>query len=60
MFGIRSIPTLMVFREKVGVFGQPGMLPAEAIEDILVQVKDLDMEEVHAQVAQQQAKETEA
>ncbi len=60
MFAIRSIPTIMVFREKVGVFGQPGMLPAEALEDILGQVKGLDMEEVHAQVAQQKAKETEA
>ncbi len=57
LFGIRSIPTLMVFREKVGVFGQPGMLPAEALEDILDQVKKLDMEEVHAQVAAQQQKE---
>jgi thioredoxin len=60
LFGIRSIPTVMVFREKVGVFGQPGMLPAEALEDILNQVKALDMKEVHAQVAAQQAKEAEA
>ena len=60
MFAIRSIPTLMVFREKVGVFGQPGMLPAETLEDILGQVKALDMEEVHAQVTQQQSQETEA
>ena len=60
MFAIRSIPTLMVFREKVGVFGQPGMLPADALEDILGQVKGLDMEEVHAQVSQQQSQETEA
>ncbi|RLE27785.1 MAG: thiol reductase thioredoxin [Acidobacteria bacterium] len=60
MFGIRSIPTVMVFREKVGVFSQPGMLPAEALEDVLGQVKGLDMEEVHAQVTQQKAKETQA
>ena len=60
MFSIRSIPTVMVFREKVGVFSQPGMLPAEALEDVLTQVKTLDMEEVHAQVAQQQGKNTEA
>ena len=60
MFGIRSIPTVMVFREKVGVFSQPGMLPAEALEDVLGQVKGLDMEEVHAQVAQQQGKEAKA
>jgi len=60
MFGIRSIPTVMVFREKVGVFSQPGMLPAEALEDVLGQVKGLDMEEVHAQVAQQQGKGAQA
>jgi thioredoxin len=60
LFGIRSIPTVMVFREKVGVFGQPGMLPADVLEDILNQVKALDMKEVHAQVAAQQAKEAEA
>ncbi len=60
MFSIRSIPTVMVFREKVGVFSQPGMLPADALEDILSQVKGLDMEEVHAQVAAQQSKEAEA
>lgn len=60
MFGIRSIPTVMVFREKVGVFAQPGMLPAEDLDNVIEQVKGLDMEEVHAQVAQQQAAETTA
>ena len=60
MFGIRSIPTVMVFREKVGVFGQPGMLPPEGLEDVLTQVKSLDMKEVHAQVAAQKAKESQA
>lgn len=59
-FGIRSIPTVMVFREQVGVFGQPGMLPAADLEDVLENVKGLDMKEVHAQVAAQKAKETEA
>ena len=53
-FQIRSIPTLMVFREKVLIFAQPGMLPAEALEDLISQVKALDMEKVHAEVAQQQ------
>ncbi len=54
-FQIRSIPTLMVFREKVLIFSQPGMLPAEALEDLISQVKALDMEQVHAEVAKQQA-----
>ncbi len=53
-FGIRSIPTLAIFREKVLVFSQPGMLPAEALADLIGQVKALDMAAVHAEVAKQQ------
>ena len=45
-FGIRSIPTLMIFREQVIVFQQPGALPKGAVEDVLRQVRDLDMSEV--------------
>jgi thioredoxin 1 len=45
-FGIRSIPTLMIFREQVIVFQQPGALPRGAVEDVLRQVRELDMEEV--------------
>lgn len=45
-FGIRSIPTLMILREKVIVFQQPGALPKGALDDILRQVKALDMDEV--------------
>ena len=54
-FSIRSIPTLMVFREKVLLYAQPGMLPAEALEDLIGQVKALDMAKVHAEIATQQA-----
>lgn len=54
-FGIRSIPTLMIFREKVLLFSQPGALPAAAVEELLTKVKALDMAEVHAKVAEQQA-----
>jgi len=54
-FEIRSIPTLMVFREKVLVFSQPGALPAPALEDLIGQVRALDMAEVHRQVAAQSA-----
>jgi thioredoxin 1 len=53
-FGIRSIPTLMVFRDKVGVFSQPGALPEEVLEDLISQVRDLDMEAIHEEVASQQ------
>ncbi len=55
MFQIRSIPTLMVFREQIMVFAQPGMLPAEVLEDLIGQVKALDMDQVRAEVAKQQA-----
>jgi len=55
-FAIRSIPTLMIFREKIGVFMQPGALPPEALEDILQKVKDLDMDHVRAEVEKQAEK----
>ncbi|HEY8524707.1 MAG TPA: thioredoxin [Acidimicrobiales bacterium] len=51
--GIMSIPTLMVFREGVLVFSQPGALPAPVLEDLIAQVRALDMEEVHRAVADQ-------
>jgi thioredoxin 1 len=49
--GIMSIPTLMVFREQVLVFSQPGALPAAALEQLIEKVKELDMAAVHAAVA---------
>jgi thioredoxin len=57
-FGIRSIPTLVVFREKVILFQQAGALPGAALEQVITQAKALDMAKVHAEVAaaqQQQA-----
>ena len=50
-FSIMSIPTLMVFREQVLVFSQPGALPAASLEDLVRQVRALDMAEVHRAVA---------
>lgn len=50
---ITSIPTLMVFRDGILVFSQPGALPAAALADLLRQVRELDMEQVRAQVAAQ-------
>ena len=50
-FGIRSIPTLMVFREKVVLFQQAGALPASALEQVLAQAKSLDMAKVHQEIA---------
>lgn len=52
-FQIRSIPTLMAFREKVLVYSQPGALPPAALEELITKVKALDMQEVHRQVANQ-------
>jgi thioredoxin 1 len=54
--GIQSIPTLMVFREKVLIFSQAGALPAPALEDLIAQVKALDMTAVHKEIADQQPK----
>jgi len=51
-FGIMSIPTLMIFRENVMVFSQPGALPAEALDSLIEQVRALDMAEVHKAVAE--------
>lgn len=50
--GIRSIPTLMVFREKVLLFSQPGALSAGQLDELLGKVKGLDMAEVHREIAQ--------
>ena len=54
-FNIRSIPTLMVFREKVILFQQAGALPGQALEQVLTQAKSLDMAKVHAEIAAQNA-----
>ena len=51
-FGIRSIPTLMVFKEQVILYSQPGALPAEMFEDLVGQVKNVDMDDVRAQIAE--------
>jgi len=53
--GITSIPTLMAFREGVLVFAQAGALPAPALDQVIGAVRGLDMAEVHAEVAKQQA-----
>ena len=53
--GIMSIPTLMIFRERVLVFSQPGALPAASLDDLIREVRALDMDEVHRAVAEQRA-----
>ena len=54
-FQITSIPTLMAFRDGVLVFSQPGALPGAQLEQLIGAVRDLDMDEVHAKIAEQQA-----
>ncbi|WP_395727310.1 thioredoxin [Nakamurella sp.] len=54
--GIRSIPTLMAFRDGIPVFSQPGALPAKSLEQLIAAVRALDMDQVRAQVAAAQAK----
>ena len=54
-FQIRSIPTLMVFREKIIVFSQPGALPQGAFEQVVAKAKALDMDEVRKQIADEQS-----
>ncbi len=56
-FQIRSIPTLMAFRENVVLFSQPGARPAPAFDDLIEQVLAVDMDEVHKTIAEQRAKE---
>jgi len=58
-FQIRSIPTLMVFREQIIVFAQPGALPPAALASIVDKVKVLDMDDVRRQVAEQAAQQDE-
>ena len=55
-FGIRSIPTLMVFRDQIVLFAQPGALPGHVFEDLISQVNELDMEEVRTQIEGQNGK----
>ncbi|MEU5765513.1 thioredoxin [Streptomyces asoensis] len=55
-FGIQSIPTLMIVRDRVAVFAQPGALPEAALTDVIGQARKLDMDEVRKSVEEQQAK----
>ena len=51
--GIMSIPTLMIFRDGIQLFSQPGALPKNALDDLVRQVRDLDMDEVRRELAEQ-------
>ena len=49
--GIQAIPTLMAFRDGIGVFSQAGALPRPALEDLISQVRALDMDAIRAEIA---------
>ncbi|WP_407937097.1 thioredoxin [Kineosporia babensis] len=52
-YGVTSIPTLVIYRDGIPVFGQPGALPESALTDVLGQVRELDMEQTRAQYEEQ-------
>jgi thioredoxin 1 len=54
-FGIMSIPTLMIFREGIAVYGQPGAIPEAGLESLIEQVRALDMEAVREAIAEQES-----
>jgi thioredoxin 1 len=54
-FSIRSIPTLMIFRDKVLIFAQPGMLPGHVLQELIEKVKQLDMDKVRAEIEAEKA-----
>lgn len=59
-FDIRSIPTLMIVRDGIAVFGEPGALPEQALESVIGQALALDMEEVRAKVTEAKSAEDSA
>jgi thioredoxin 1 len=59
-FNIRSIPTLMIFREQVILYAEAGALPGSAFEELIGRAKDVDMDEVRKSVAEQEASEAQA
>ena len=54
--GIQSIPTIMAFRDGVLLFSQPGALPAASLEQLITSIREVDMVEVHKQIAEQESK----
>lgn len=58
-FKIQSIPTLMIVRDRTVIYNEPGALPSEALESLITQAKELDMEEVRQKIAEQDGQEGE-
>lgn len=59
-FQIRSIPTLVVFRDQIGLYQNAGALPPDALEQLISQVREVDMDDVRKKIAEQDSAPTEA
>ena len=59
-FNVQSIPTVVVFREQVGLFAQPGALPPASLEQLITQIRELNMDEVRAEMATEGQKPADA
>ena len=59
-FKIRSIPNVTIFRQQIGLFSQPGALPAEALDGLLTQIKEADMDEIRQKIAENESAENES
>ncbi len=59
-FAVRSIPMLMVFREKIVLYAEPGVLSAAQLNELIGKVRDVDMEKVHADVKKQEEEQEQA
>lgn len=57
-FQIRSIPTLMIFRERIVIFAQPGALPGSALEELIGKARELDMDQVRKDIESQKAQQS--
>lgn len=57
-FQVRSIPTLMIFREQIVIYAQPGALPASQLEQLITKARELDMDDIRRQIAEQQSRES--
>lgn len=54
-FGVTSIPTLVVFKEKIGIFQQPGAMPPGAFGELIEKVREVDMDDVRKQIAEEKS-----
>ncbi|MEM6730060.1 MAG: thioredoxin [Myxococcota bacterium] len=54
-FGVTAIPTLVVFKEQIGIFSQPGAMPPTAFSELIEKVREVDMDDVRAKIAEEQA-----